>query len=225
MYKMTAAHPTLPIPSYARVTNLANGKQVVVRVNDRGPFHSGRIIDLSYTAALKLGYVAKGSSELEVERLLPDEITRMAKSKGDPAASRAAQVAAPARQTVAQHETSAEVTTSVVNLGGTEIIPIADMQPASVMQGMGHAVIAAPQAVSSQGYYLQLGAFAQAGNAEAARLRMAQNAGLTLPPLEVVEYGQIFRLYSGPFATREDADAVARQLQAAGAVRPMIVQR
>lgn len=77
MYKMTAAHPTLPIPSYARVTNLRNGKQVIVRVNDRGPFHSERIIDLSYTAALKLGYVNGGSSELEVERLLPDEIARI----------------------------------------------------------------------------------------------------------------------------------------------------
>jgi rare lipoprotein A len=77
MYKMTAAHPTLPIPCYARVTNLRNGKQVIVRINDRGPFHSSRIIDLSYTAALKLGYVQNGSSELEVERLLPEEITRM----------------------------------------------------------------------------------------------------------------------------------------------------
>jgi rare lipoprotein A len=77
MYKMTAAHPTLPIPCYVRVTNLRNGKQVIVRINDRGPFHSSRIIDLSYTAALKLGYVQNGSSELEVERLLPEEIKRM----------------------------------------------------------------------------------------------------------------------------------------------------
>lgn len=77
MYKMTAAHPTLPVPSYARVTNLRNGKQVIVRVNDRGPFHSSRIIDLSYTAALKLGYVQNGSAELEVQRLLPEDIKRM----------------------------------------------------------------------------------------------------------------------------------------------------
>src|SRR6185437_9246708 len=77
MYKLTAAHPTLPIPSYARVTNLTNGKQVIVRINDRGPFHSDRIIDLSYTAALKLGYLGSGSSQLEVERLLPDDIARI----------------------------------------------------------------------------------------------------------------------------------------------------
>ena len=77
MYKMTAAHPTLPLPSYARITNLRNGKQVTVRINDRGPFHSERIIDLSYTAALKLGYIGNGSSELQVERLLPEEIARI----------------------------------------------------------------------------------------------------------------------------------------------------
>lgn len=77
MFKMTAAHPTLPIPSYARVTNLRNGRQVIVRVNDRGPFHASRIIDLSYTAALKLDILRGGSAELEVERLLPDEIARL----------------------------------------------------------------------------------------------------------------------------------------------------
>jgi len=73
MYAMTAAHPTLPIPSYARVTNPANGRSVVVRINDRGPFHSNRIIDLSYTAAWKLGYVERGSTRLEVESLQTGE--------------------------------------------------------------------------------------------------------------------------------------------------------
>jgi rare lipoprotein A len=71
MYAMTAAHPTLPIPSYARVTNLANGRSVVVRINDRGPFHSDRIIDLSYTAAWKLGYAEAGSARVEVESIVP----------------------------------------------------------------------------------------------------------------------------------------------------------
>ena len=71
MFAMTAAHPTLPIPSYARVTNVANGKSVVVRVNDRGPFLHDRIIDLSYAAAWKLGYVGSGSAMVEVESVLP----------------------------------------------------------------------------------------------------------------------------------------------------------
>ena len=71
MYQMTAAHPTLPLPSYARVTRLDNGRSVVVRVNDRGPFLRGRLIDLSYLAASKLGYVGKGHAEVEVELLNP----------------------------------------------------------------------------------------------------------------------------------------------------------
>jgi rare lipoprotein A len=71
MYAMSAAHPTLPIPSYVRVTNLANGRSVVVRVNDRGPFHSGRIIDLSYAAAYKLGFIQAGSAKVEVETIVP----------------------------------------------------------------------------------------------------------------------------------------------------------
>ena len=71
MYAMTAAHTILPIPSYARVTNLSNGRSIVVRVNDRGPFHAERIIDLSYAAAYKLGFVNAGSARVEVESILP----------------------------------------------------------------------------------------------------------------------------------------------------------
>ncbi len=71
MYAMTAAHPTLPIPSYIRVTNVTNGRSVVVRVNDRGPFHGGRIVDLSYAAAYKLDYINAGSVDVTVEQIVP----------------------------------------------------------------------------------------------------------------------------------------------------------
>ncbi|QIL19252.1 septal ring lytic transglycosylase RlpA family protein [Thermomonas sp. HDW16] len=73
MYAFTAAHKTLPLPSYARVTNLDNGKSVVVKINDRGPFHSSRIIDLSYAAAVKLGYREKGTARVEVRALHPGD--------------------------------------------------------------------------------------------------------------------------------------------------------
>ncbi len=76
MYAMTAAHPTLPIPSYARVTNLRNGKAVIVRINDRGPFRGDRLIDLSYTAAYQLGIVGSGSDLVEVESIVPGELCR-----------------------------------------------------------------------------------------------------------------------------------------------------
>ena len=71
MYGMTAAHKTLPIPAYVRVTNLANGRQIIVRVNDRGPFHGGRIIDLSYAGAKKLGYANSGTARVRVEAIDP----------------------------------------------------------------------------------------------------------------------------------------------------------
>jgi len=83
MYAMTAAHPTLPIPSYARVTNLANGRSVVVRINDRGPFHSDRIIDLSYAAAWKLGYVEVGSARVEVESVFPGKAEPAQEAKSE----------------------------------------------------------------------------------------------------------------------------------------------
>ncbi|HSC81464.1 MAG TPA: septal ring lytic transglycosylase RlpA family protein [Chitinolyticbacter sp.] len=72
MFAMTAASPVLPIPSYARVTNVKNGRSVIVRVNDRGPFHKGRVIDLSFVAACRLGYAMQGSSEVVVESLAAD---------------------------------------------------------------------------------------------------------------------------------------------------------
>ena len=77
MFAMTAAHPTLAIPSYVRVSNVASGKSVVVRVTDRGPFHADRIIDLSYAAAHRLGYVNNGSTQVEVEAILPGDATQI----------------------------------------------------------------------------------------------------------------------------------------------------
>jgi len=92
MYAMTAAHPTLPIPSYAQVTHLRNGRRVVVRVNDRGPFLHGRVIDLSWVAAARLGYVQAGSAEVEV--VLIDDPAVWA-SRGSPAALAEASTAMP----------------------------------------------------------------------------------------------------------------------------------
>jgi peptidoglycan lytic transglycosylase len=83
MYAMSAAHKTLPLPSYARVTNLRNGRSVVVRINDRGPFVANRLIDLSYTAAARLDMIRDGTTLVEVRALtpgVPDELTRSAQS-------------------------------------------------------------------------------------------------------------------------------------------------
>jgi rare lipoprotein A len=82
MYGLTAAHRTLPIPSYVRVRHVGTGKEIIVRVNDRGPFHSARVLDLSYAAATKLGIVSMGSAQVEIERLTFDEIRTGAWRRG-----------------------------------------------------------------------------------------------------------------------------------------------
>ncbi len=74
MYKVSAAHKSLPIPSYLRVTNLDNNRSIVVRVNDRGPFHGDRIVDLSYAAALKLGYADRGTARVQLESIIPNGV-------------------------------------------------------------------------------------------------------------------------------------------------------
>ena len=93
MYAMTAAHKTLPIPCYARITNLANGRSVIVRINDRGPFVANRIVDLSYTAAARLDVIRNGTAFVELEVLTPGDST------GLPLTVQAAELPAPASVT------------------------------------------------------------------------------------------------------------------------------
>ena len=105
MYAFSAAHKSLPLPSYVRVTNLANGKSVVVRVNDRGPFHAGRVIDLSFAAATKLGFTKQGTAKVEVRALTP------ADGRGGRPDERTARVEPPAKPTpatVADNSVSAD---------------------------------------------------------------------------------------------------------------------
>jgi rare lipoprotein A len=221
MYKMTAAHPTLPLPSYARVTNVRNGKQVIVRVNDRGPFHASRIIDLSYTAALKLEYISRGSAELEVERLLPDEIARInsagqSRQDGDEAAS------ASLAQTISVVQPVAVVAEPMPNKNSSRPVSM-------IVSDTGLAAQSTPVTVTGTaatgGFYLQFGAYGNAANAETMRSRLAQGWNSALPPLEVVQNGALYRIYSGPFVNRSEADAAARQVPAAGAAKPVIIQR
>ncbi|MBA5636200.1 septal ring lytic transglycosylase RlpA family protein [Duganella sp. LX20W] len=211
MYKMTAAHPTLPIPSYARLTNLATGAQVIVRINDRGPFHSNRAIDVSYTAALKLGLLGKGSHELQIERILPAEIDRML-------AARAAGQPATAPLVLSPKPVTAATTGTTAAAGSPEF--------ETLVQGAGQTGATAGGANSADkgGFYLQLGAFARAENAEAVRSRLARLIG-NLGSLEVVQGGTVHRLFSGPFATRQAALQAAQALPVALALKPIVIQR
>lgn len=214
MYKMTAAHPTLPIPSYARVTNLKTGAQIIVRINDRGPFHSTRIIDLSYTAALKLGYLSSGSSELEVERLLPDEITRMAENKRNGVNLTPA---APANQT-------APVAEPVTVLS---VAPQAQVTAVAVpaMPAAENAATAPTASAATAGFYLQLGAYAQEANARAARDRLMQSLSGAVDKLDTIVIDGLYRLYAGPYVNRPAAMDAAQLVHQRSNITPFVVER
>jgi rare lipoprotein A len=200
MYKMTAAHPTLPIPSYARITSLASGLSVVVRINDRGPFHSSRIIDVSYTAALKLGLLGKGSHEVELERLVP----------GQPARSTAAIRTAPVE---APPEMAALMLEERVTLDSE-----ARAQPATTA-----AAAEPPRKSAADGFYLQLGAYSRAGRAAEVRARVLATGAVAI--VEVVQSGAVHRLYGGPFGSRDEAQKAGRALPPALAIKPIVVRR
>jgi rare lipoprotein A len=213
MYKMTAAHTTLPIPSYARVTNVSNGKSVVVRINDRGPFHSTRVIDVSYTAALKLGLLANGSMQLEVTRIMPDEIEQIlaARKRGD-----TMMLAAADKPKGGMSADGANAGPPKPVLAAATPVEIEAMMLGAAA-GTGEAPVAAP------GYYLQLGAFGRADNAELMRTRLVEAGSRDV--FEVVQNGSVFRIYGGPFATRQEAAQAALRLPSALKLKPIIVQR
>lgn len=120
MYGMTAAHKTLPLPTYARVTNLRNGRSVIVRINDRGPFVANRLIDVSYTAAAKLDMIQGGTTLVEVRALtpgVPDELTRSVESPAPALYVQAAAFADPqnAQRTLARLQAAGLANASIVS--------------------------------------------------------------------------------------------------------------
>jgi rare lipoprotein A len=178
MYAMSAAHPTLPLPSYARVTNTATGKSVVVRVNDRGPFLHDRVIDLSYAAAMRIGIAQKGSGEVEVEAIIPGETTLTAAAPLPPVAS------APAAP------------------------PLAGTPPSEVRTPV-------PVTAADGGFNVQLGAFASNANAQEFMARLANQLAPVGVEAKVRQAGGLFRVYVGPYPTRDEAKRTADRLREA----------
>lgn len=213
MYKMTAAHPTLPIPSYARVTHTGTGKSVVVRINDRGPFHAGRIVDLSYTAALKLGLLTAGSNEVRLERLLPNAAERLAtiRRNAEPAETRPA-LDAPAEVASLILANKAEIKAVRAHEGQGE-----EAGPQAAAQG-------GAQEGAAARFYVQLGAFSRAARAAEIRSRAA-GQGVLGGRLEVIASGALHKVLGGPYPTREQALDALRGVPAALGLRPMVVER
>jgi len=196
MYGMTAAHPTLPIPSYVRVTNPTTGKSVVLRVNDRGPFHADRIMDLSYTAAWKLDLVGGGSGFVIVESVLPgDELPVYAAAKP---------VAKPdAVEQMARREEAQPLARSATAQSTPSPVAVAD----------------------GKGTFIQLGAFGNPENAESFRSHMARELDWLSDKLRTEVAGKLHRVQIGPFASRSEAEAAVSRIAASLGVKPTIVLR
>jgi rare lipoprotein A len=233
MYAMTAAHPTLPIPSYARVTSTTTKKSVIVRVNDRGPFHSGRIIDLSYTAAAKLGYVNQGSTQLEVEQILPQDMPTII------ARQRSQQPVPPSEQKapdikVAETKAAAPRPAEAKPTPARSAEPVAPNEAASrpapqttatrpVQQAAAPAQI--PVDTERSGIFLQLGAFSARDNAENFRVRVYQQLSWLDKAVEIYQRDGLFRLHLGPYRDRAEANAAADQIRETLAFKPVVILR
>ena len=230
MYAMTAAHPILPIPSYVRVTNPANGKLVVVRINDRGPFHAGREIDLSWTAAYKLGYLERGSTLVEVESVLPGQSPAVGSTAGIalPAGSGSAEQCstnsclrpAPSARDTASGSAGGITFPPPARREGADD-PIARLAAAEPEQPLPPL----PQVQDGRGHFLQLGAFGNRDNAEALRTRLARELGDLSGKLVVQSGGGLFRVQLGPWPDAAAAQLAGVRLRESLGMAPLVVQR
>ena len=193
MFAMSAAHPTQPIPSYVRVTNLGNNKSVVLRINDRGPFLHDRIIDLSYTAAHKLGIIGSGSAEVQVESLVPD-----------------AKPAAP-------------ITLDAVKSEALPLEPVTQTapEPAPLSAPAAPAAVST-QAVSAGNAYLQLGAFKSQQSAESFLARMRAELATGGKEVVLYQKGDLVRVHLGPYSSAEEAKAIAEKLEGQLGFKPLV---
>jgi len=234
MYAMTAAHKTMPIPSYARVRNPANGREVIVRINDRGPFHAGRVIDLSYTAALKLG-VLNAVAPVEIERITTDAI-RAGAWRGGGRAVAAGPVTPPA---LAAAAASQSTQAGVVARAGPGATPAAEPTAADAPAAGPVSPVAAfadpapdappvtprPIASATPGFWLQLGAFRERDGAFDFQRKVERDLDWLAPMMTVFADRDLHRLQAGPYASRVDAAGAAERVRSALLLVPMIVER
>lgn len=191
MYKMTAAHKNLPLPTYVQVTNLDNGKKVVVRVNDRGPFHKGRVIDLSYAAATKLGILKKGTGRVEVEAIDP---RTWSKSKSSAKTSTVAK-ASPIVKAKPVASTAKQAASSSAYAGSKTVSAISNQS----------TVEAYPTSATKK-HYLQVAAYQSLSAAQAAQNRIldalksnSEHVNVVIHPTE--HANPLYRVRVGPLVS------------------------
>ena len=203
LYGMSAAHKTLPLPSYVKVTNLDNGKAVVLRVNDRGPFYSDRIIDLSYAAAKKLGYAETGTARVKVEGIDPQAWW--------------AQRGRPAPLMLNEPKMAQNAPGPTVSTGKVEQWTPPAQQHAS-------DVVPVPGMASGHGTYLQVGAFA---NPDAAELLRSKLSGMVSAPVfisSIVRNQQtLHRVRLGPIASAGEVQQAQNSVRLANLGQPSVV--
>lgn len=222
---LTAAHRTLPMPTLARVTNLENGKSVVVRVNDRGPFAHGRVIDLSEQGATLLGFRQQGTARVRVQYL--------GRASLDPKEPMQVATATPRGQ-----EMAVAAPTRAVEAGtlapppGTSAAPSRTSLPAPTPAPRASAPVAAPVAPAPvvetvavparTAIYIQAGAFANANNAERLKARLTQWGRASIAPA-TISGERLYRVRIGPFATVAEADATLERMLSSGVNGAQIV--
>lgn len=195
MYAMTAAHKTLPLPTYARVTNKKNGRSIIVRINDRGPFHDNRIIDLSYAAATRLGIVTMGTGLVEVRAI-------------DPRANQLAE------------DRSGKISTMADGLVDV-VIPVSNAQTddtAIKQKSASSPLTSVPQSEENQiGIFVQIGAFHSQQNAYKLRNQFkAFQLGQLDVKTDKLEDTPIYKVRIGPMSTAEQADETVARLNQLG---------
>ena len=199
MNRISGAHPTLPLPSYARVTNLENGRSIIVRVNDRGPYADGRVIDLSRQAASVLGYIRNGTTRVRVK------YAGRAPLQGDDP-----RIVAENRRLAALY-TGRKRPIYTASFNKTSLPPRIDNEDAPPVAVITPAAVQSP----ATRHYVQVAAYASEQNARRARERASELGAARLVPTRIGE--QIFhRVRLGPFSDRPAASKVQAQAAALG---------
>jgi rare lipoprotein A len=218
MNAVTAAHKALPLPSVVRVTNLENGRSIIVRVNDRGPFMHGRIIDLSRRGAQLLGFEREGTAKVRVE-ILPDESRQLALSlprtpgeaEGGPAVKAAPRVAVEAEELPPPGAVPAPE--RKVALHSEKWASIAPTRAPEAAAAPEPVVTYEPVRLTS--IYIQAGAFVQFDNANRLRAKLSPLGRVRVTPVKLGEQ-EMFRVRLGPVATVEEADQLLERLIGTG---------
>ncbi|WP_010629096.1 septal ring lytic transglycosylase RlpA family protein [Halomonas sp. KM-1] len=211
MYEMTAAHRSLPLPTYARVTSLENGRSVIVRVNDRGPFHNDREIDLSYAAAARLDILERGTGRVKVEAI--DAEVWLAENGGN-GGNGANRTSSGAVQTAAQATPRSNPASQQASS--------APQQASAPAASAGAAASSGSNQAGSNGMpiYLQIAALGSADNARALKARLESELS---HPVRVADATGMYRVQVGPLAHAGQVEPVRAELRRAGFEQAFIV--